>query len=176
MTVVYFLQCSLTRRVKIGCTEDLTTRILAINSANCAPARLIAVISGGVDVETYLHQRFASDRLNGEWFRPSEDLSGLAEAACFGRFPYREVAAPSRQQPRDYSSALAEAKDRLKAIGDELPRATAAEKRAHASIRTGISASRVFDLWYSKARSISPEEASRIEAVRSHLTNPQPAT
>lgn len=171
MSVVYFLQCTLTMRIKIGSTDDLTTRIAAINSSNCAPARLLAAVSGGIDVETYLHARFAGDRLNGEWFQPSNGLAEIIDAACFGRFPYRDVRPMFRAERAGYARALATARAQLAEIGDELPRALVSEKRAHASLKTGLSPSRVFDLWYAKARSISPDEASAIAAVASTLAS-----
>jgi hypothetical protein len=172
MSVVYFLQCTLTQRIKIGSTDDLTTRVAAINSSNCAPARLIAVVSGGIDVEAYLHRRFAKDRVNGEWFLPSAELAEVATSACFGRFPFREVTAASRPVREGYLHALADARVHLKQIGDELPRAAVRDKCRHAAARTGLSHSRVFDLWYSKARSISPDETAKIAGALVYRAEP----
>lgn len=173
MSVVYFLQCAETGRIKIGATDDLTTRVAAINSASCAPARLIAVVSGGKEVEGYLHARFAEDRVNGEWFRQSPELIEIASAACYGRFPYRDVAMPCRPVRDGYADALAQAREQLLSIGDSLSRGNVSARRLHAAKQTGLSPSRIFDLWYSKAKSISPDEAAKIAAVH-HAHEPQP--
>lgn len=73
--IVYFIYCA--GRIKIGHTNDLRVRLKQITMHAPALPTAILVVKGGREVEQELHDRFAADRLHGEWFRLSEPLRGL---------------------------------------------------------------------------------------------------
>lgn len=54
--------------IKIGCSDSPKVRVGALH------ARLLAVIPGRYPEERQIHNRFAADRVDGEWFRPSAEL------------------------------------------------------------------------------------------------------
>jgi len=73
--IVYFIYCA--GRVKIGHTGDLHGRLKQLAIHSPAPLTAVLVVKGGREVEQELHDRFAADRLHGEWFRLSDPLRGL---------------------------------------------------------------------------------------------------
>lgn len=56
------------RRVKIGIAYDPDRRLRTLQTGSSRPLRLLATAPGGQNVESRLHSRFASQRLEGEWF------------------------------------------------------------------------------------------------------------
>lgn len=66
MNVVYFAERA--GRVKIGTTGDLKCRMRELG------ATFLAAEPGSFKDERAMHQRFASDRIEGEWFSPSPAL------------------------------------------------------------------------------------------------------
>jgi excisionase family DNA binding protein len=67
--VVYFAERD--GLIKIGTTIALRSRLNALG------ARPLAAVEGSYAEERKLHQRFASDRIAGEWFHPSAALMGF---------------------------------------------------------------------------------------------------
>jgi hypothetical protein len=70
--VIYFAQADGTDFVKIGHTRGDPAKRLTELQTGC-PHRLVllASVDGGEDDEGRWHERFASDRVGGEWFRMS---------------------------------------------------------------------------------------------------------
>jgi hypothetical protein len=70
--LVYFIQSEETLNIKIGESVDPQARMADLRTANSGTLRLL----GSTDryLEEHLHEKFAEDRLHGEWFRPSADL------------------------------------------------------------------------------------------------------
>jgi hypothetical protein len=60
--------------IKIGMASDLTARIAVLQNAHARPLTLLATMVGAAHAERQLHRRFATDRVRGEWFRPSAAL------------------------------------------------------------------------------------------------------
>lgn len=54
--------------IKIGYTKDLKQRMRMLG------VELIATVRGGRALESALHHRFARSRVEGEWFKPTDDL------------------------------------------------------------------------------------------------------
>ena len=79
---VYFLHFPELRRVKIGYSRDVTKRRRIIAQKRYGPCVLLGVLNGGRSVEKLMHERFASDRIDGEWFddRIIEDAEALIRA------------------------------------------------------------------------------------------------
>jgi hypothetical protein len=75
--VVYFVEAEGLDRIKIGTATDIEKRFAELRTMSPVPLKLLAAVQGGVPVEQALHDRFAADRLHGEWFRASADLRSL---------------------------------------------------------------------------------------------------
>ena len=71
--MIYFLQIPTGGLIKIGTTSQLSVRLKQL-TAKHGPLDILAVLDGGLDVEQELHERFAPNRLEGEWFEPSDIL------------------------------------------------------------------------------------------------------
>lgn len=73
---VYFIQDSNTCHIKIGYTSgDPAERMAALQTGN--PGKLVLLCHFEPADQAYentLHRRFAADRVQGEWFRPSAAL------------------------------------------------------------------------------------------------------
>jgi hypothetical protein len=82
--MIYFIACFDANAVKIGITEKrpyLTAEAsafqrLGVAQVNCPLALdLLAITEGGPIEEQALHERFAKDRIRGEWFNLTDELS-----------------------------------------------------------------------------------------------------
>lgn len=80
-TDLYFIesQCA-ERRIKIGIASDVKTRLGTMHVNSPYPLRLLKLVPGAAALEKGLHQRFADDRLTGEWFRRSQELLSVIES------------------------------------------------------------------------------------------------
>lgn len=73
--VVYFLGPVDGDTVKIGHTRDLETRWRELQAGNPEKLSLLGFAPGGRVEEARFHQRFAADRIRGEWFKRSPALN-----------------------------------------------------------------------------------------------------
>ncbi len=72
--MIYFVQ-EASGHIKIGFTEgDPEDRVKALQTASPQPLTLLLAIEGTRQDETVLHNRFAAERICGEWFRPAPRL------------------------------------------------------------------------------------------------------
>lgn len=71
---IYFLHCPETKTLKIGTSSNTTVRVRSIAAGMPFPLTLLGVIDGSFQMEADLHRRFADQRLNGEWFRATDEL------------------------------------------------------------------------------------------------------
>lgn len=84
--MIYFARPDQSSRVKIGFTAGAPSdRLAHLQTACPTRLRLIGAMAGDEAVERWLHDRFAADRLEGEWFRMSADLAWVA-ASCNAEF------------------------------------------------------------------------------------------
>jgi hypothetical protein len=67
----YFIQSSESGAIKIGTSSVVSSRLTALQTAN--PHKLV-LLGVSAESERVLHREFASDRLAGEWFNPSDRL------------------------------------------------------------------------------------------------------
>jgi hypothetical protein len=73
--LIYFIATESDSAVKIGYTStNPISRLAALQTGHHEKLRLIAVTEGDEAYERQLHSIFEDDRLEGEWFRPSEYL------------------------------------------------------------------------------------------------------
>ena len=70
MEYVYFIKHKGLSPIKIGRTNDLSKRIYSFNNASPYGIEVIGVIEtkDSVKLESIIHKKFNSFRLNGEWF------------------------------------------------------------------------------------------------------------
>jgi hypothetical protein len=78
--------------VKIGVAQKPWERLATLQTASPVRLRGVAAWSGSIAEEKALHELFAEDRLEGEWFKPSEELLALVE---WLGFPTCEFAKPA---------------------------------------------------------------------------------
>jgi len=72
---VYFFQLGGTDgKIKIGIARDPGKRMASFKTHFDKPLKILGVIEGNCKTERALHQRFADDRLHGEWFKPTQSL------------------------------------------------------------------------------------------------------
>lgn len=60
--------------VKIGYSHNPRARLGQLRQQHQCGMEIIATIQGAHSKEKELHRRFSRDRMQGEWFAPSEDL------------------------------------------------------------------------------------------------------
>lgn len=68
--------------VKIGVSENVRSRVAALQTAIPVKLKTYAVLTGARQQEAALHRRFKPYRLNGEWFRKAGKLSAWIEGGC----------------------------------------------------------------------------------------------
>ncbi len=72
-SVVYFFRSG--PFIKIGTTMNLKHRLQNVQTSHPTPLVLAGSQKGDKRLERELHRRFASLRVNGEWFREVDDLA-----------------------------------------------------------------------------------------------------
>jgi len=77
--VVYFVQESSIKAVKIGTTKNLKNRLdtLRVNSPH--EINVLGHVPGDERLEKYLHNLFRESHIRGEWHRPSDELLSCIE-------------------------------------------------------------------------------------------------
>lgn len=74
---VYFIRAGEDGPIKIGIAFNPYLRLDELQTGNPYRLRLIGARPGGLADERGLHRTFAADRLEGEWFKPTEALLAL---------------------------------------------------------------------------------------------------
>lgn len=79
---VYFIQQDSLNNgpVKIGCATNPKTRLLQLQTASSNALIILHTIKGNIKLERELHAKFASDRIHGEWFVFSKEISEFIES------------------------------------------------------------------------------------------------
>ncbi len=75
---VYFARRLNDGAIKIGFTNDVTRRMDEVDTS------VLAKIPGNKTLELALHEAFADARIEGEWFRSTEELEALVLALMDG--------------------------------------------------------------------------------------------
>ncbi len=87
---VYFIgayQGGVLQAVKIGWSKNLEARLVSLQIANHCELRLLASVPGDVQLEKQFHREWATDQLQGEWFRPTAGLLSLVSQIQAGTWP-----------------------------------------------------------------------------------------
>ncbi len=71
---VYFVQARHLGLIKIGFSGNPQKRLNSLKTGSPDELNILKVIKGSPRLEAELHRRFASDRVRGEWFKPSAAL------------------------------------------------------------------------------------------------------
>jgi len=71
---VYFLLGRKSKRLKIGHSFHVPSRVKALQSSSPEELVVIKTIPGSQQLETRLHKKFAHLRLHGEWFRATTEI------------------------------------------------------------------------------------------------------
>jgi hypothetical protein len=96
---VYFVAEEGTERVKIGLTTNpVWTRVSELQIANDRQIILMRAIKGDYNVERAAHKRFAHLRLEGEWFRYSDEMWDFGKTIDIG--PRRIPQKGHKSRPR----------------------------------------------------------------------------
>lgn len=82
MSYIYFIQVAGGGPVKIGITRhDPRQRMVKIQSDCPWPVQLLGAIKGDIDQEAIFHRQLEEFKLQGEWFRPAEQVIAVVESA-----------------------------------------------------------------------------------------------
>lgn len=85
---VYFIQHPLTGLVKIGCSGWPKLRVRELGYIHGAPLELLAFAPGGFREERRMHEMFADERVESEWFSASEGvLAAIEHVRTTGTLP-----------------------------------------------------------------------------------------
>lgn len=71
---VYFVQGINGGAIKIGYSDNPETRLKALQTGYPDILKILLLVPGTEKTERYFHNKFAEYRLNGEWFRPEQDI------------------------------------------------------------------------------------------------------
>jgi hypothetical protein len=74
---IYFVQCTGTRYIKIGYSENPRARLSSLQTGSASELQLLNIIDGNRDKERELHEQFRHLRVKGEWYYPSEEVYAL---------------------------------------------------------------------------------------------------
>lgn len=75
---VYFIQQGEDGPVKIGYTTSIQNRLASLQTGSPYELKLLGFYEGTIEQEKTLHQLFAEERINGEWFDPTPELLATA--------------------------------------------------------------------------------------------------
>lgn len=82
-SIVYFIQGSLSKRIKIGCTHlSISIRLKRLQTGSGEILSLLGCVPGGILVERKIHKRFSVHRLHGEWFLPARRILRFIRENC----------------------------------------------------------------------------------------------
>jgi len=82
--MIYFVKCEKTNYVKIGYTDNLSSRLRAIQTHCPLKILLIGCIEGSKYEEQWWHKRWGGYRLRGEWFEATPQLYNEIREAEYG--------------------------------------------------------------------------------------------
>jgi hypothetical protein len=96
LTFVYFIQAGIGGPIKIGIARSVANRLKSLQTSHPEPLTVLAVMPSGPSVERALHDRFAANRLRGEWFSPAPALLRFTELV---RSRNPDIALPGSSRP-----------------------------------------------------------------------------
>lgn len=170
-SVVYFAQAA-SGAVKIGWTADLPRRTKNIQCGSHEPIDIVTSLHGDASLEAHFHQRFAEDRIHGEWFRASPELLDLIRRIKAGLYQ-----APCGFQPETPSKqgldlklagrqTLGEARELIGVIAGPLAMGEKVKTTlGRVAVATGLRERRIRAIWHREARAITAAEMDCLRRV-----------
>lgn len=80
--MIYFIQ-SASGPIKIGFTQSVPKRFQTLQTSSSEKLFLLAEINGNKTLERDIHNRFVHLKLNGEWFKPEQEIFDfIKEVSC----------------------------------------------------------------------------------------------
>ena len=79
-SVIYVIRRDRDGAVKIGWSADVGRRLTELRIKGRCEVALVVAFPGDKPDEIRLHERFAADRLDGEWFRASSAIEAFVES------------------------------------------------------------------------------------------------
>lgn len=97
---VYFVECTRTRRIKIGSAINPPARLKGLQCGSPTELRIITAEPYAITGELELHRMFGKARLHGEWFRPVHPLMKHIERNLthYGPTPWVPKKKPRRRE------------------------------------------------------------------------------
>lgn len=80
MAWTYFVGSREHQVVKIGVTSQLKVRMSTLRNTSPVPIKLFAVVFGWPGIEEHLHETFRADRMHGEWFKLTDEISNCIDS------------------------------------------------------------------------------------------------
>lgn len=77
---VYFVQARKMGLIKIGYSTNVQKRLQALSTGCPDALDLLCVVKGNQRLESSIHQKFAEERVKGEWFSPSSRILSFIKA------------------------------------------------------------------------------------------------
>lgn len=79
-TDLYFIETQCAEKfIKIGIASNVRNRMGKMQMDCPYALKLLKLVPGAAAMEKELHARFSTDRVSGEWFRPSKELLALID-------------------------------------------------------------------------------------------------
>jgi hypothetical protein len=108
---VYFVESDTERKlIKIGRSESLKRRLIALQASCPVQLRLIAAIRAPAGTENLFHAILAPARVHGEWFQPTVEVIALAKylpkMGTLTHEQVRDIAEAGGVRPGDVSRAF----------------------------------------------------------------------
>jgi hypothetical protein len=108
---VYIIRAGQHGPVKIGFTNDLAKRLVELQVGNHERLTILRIFEGGQAEEAQLHERFAENRLHGEWHSFSQAMLGPALLGLRDLLtePAKEIVVPvvrTMEEARAYDETL----------------------------------------------------------------------
>lgn len=76
---IYFVECSVTKLVKIGVSNNINLRLSSLQTGSPTPLTLLGAVVFDKSLEGKLHKHFSKHNSHGEWFHPNKNLSKIIE-------------------------------------------------------------------------------------------------
>ena len=71
---VYFIEAIGLKKIKVGYSKDVESRLRQLQTAMPFEMRILASVPGTIALESEIHRLFAKTRVRGEWFEDTEKL------------------------------------------------------------------------------------------------------
>lgn len=102
-SVIYFLQRDCDGLIKIGTTINLWERISTLRQKH-GPLNLLGIIDGGKVREKILHWCFQADRIEHEFFTPTDELREMIEK--YAHYPKSSKKQPTLKEVGNYPQTI----------------------------------------------------------------------